>query len=338
MKLLLAILLLLIENLSFAQKASLDFSAIDYTVGLINASSPDTLAKKLTASYSSDLQKVRAIFRWITENIAYRTVNKYKRISPAKDLYYEIEEDTGALKPLNVRVAEQVLRKREAVCDGYSRLFQALCTYAGIRSEVIVGFARGDSRGGIKFRSNHSWNAVYIDSKWHLLDVTWASGFINFSGEFVKHFDESYFLASPKQFIYDHFPEDLQWTLLQDPPALREFHQSPFKHSAFIKHKIVSYKPSDGIIEASVGEKLVFEVETVDEAKDQLVVASGTIPESFLMSALWLFAKPNAIATGNKIRYSFTVEDAADKWLHIIYRGDVIMRYKLRVKKETAAK
>ena len=46
-------------------------------------------------------------------------------------------------------------------------------------------------------------------------------------------------LAPPMQFIQDHFPEDLQWTLLPDPPLVSEFHYSPFKHSAFIKHKIL---------------------------------------------------------------------------------------------------
>ena len=324
--------------MSFAQRYRADFSAIDYRVLSVNDTNPDSLARKLVASYTNDLQKVRAIFRWITENIAYKTSSRYKRVSSYRNSHIEIEDDdTGVLKPLNVRVAENVLRKREAVCDGYSRLFKTLCDAAGVRSQTIIGFARGENRGGIKFRSNHSWNAVYIDSAWHLLDVTWASGFMSFGGDFVKHFDEKYFLTPPDQFIQDHFPEDLQWTLLADPPTLREFHHSPFKHSAFIKHKILSYKPSDGIIEASVGDRLVFELET-SETKDNLMVASGNMSDSSLLSALWLFAKPSAIKTGNKLSYTYTVENAAEQWLHIIYKGDVIMRYKLRVKKDTVAR
>lgn len=324
--------------MSFAQRHRAGFSAIDYRVHAVNDTNPDSLALKLVASYTNDLQKVRAIFRWITENIAYKTSSRYKRISSSRNSFIEIgDDDTGALKPLNVRVAENVLRKREAVCDGYSRLFKSLCDAAGIRSEIIIGFARGDNRGGMKFRSNHSWNAVYIDSTWHLLDVTWASGFMSFGGDFIKHFDEKYFLTPPDQFIEDHFPEDLQWTLLPEPPTFREFRHSPFKHSAFIKHKILAYKPSDGIIEASIGDRLVFELET-SEAKDNLVVASGNISDSSLLSALWLFAKPSAVKTGNKLSYTYTVENAAEQWLHIIYKGDVIMRYKLRVKKDTVAR
>jgi Uncharacterized protein involved in cytokinesis, contains TGc (transglutaminase/protease-like) domain len=29
-----------------------------------------------------------------------------------------------------------------------------------------------------RFAVNHTWNSVYIDSTWYLLDVTWASGVV----------------------------------------------------------------------------------------------------------------------------------------------------------------
>lgn len=338
MKLLAGILFVLMVNTGFAQKRGVDFSLIDHQVWKINASSPDTLAYLLTTAYTTDLQKVRSIFRWITENIAYKTTGRYKKPVPVKNVFYEEDEDTGALKPLNLRVAENVLRKREAVCDGYARLFKTLCDYAGIPSEIITGFARADNRGSMKFRSNHLWNAVSIDGEWHLLDATWASGFISFGGDFVRHFDESYFLTPPKQFIQDHFPEDLKWTLLEDPPTLREFHQSPFKHTAFIRHKIVSYKPSNGIIEAAVGDKIVFELETAESGKDLVVASSGTIADSLLLPALFLSARPGAAVSGNRLSYTFTVQDPSEKWLQIIYKGDVVLRYKLRIKKDIAVR
>lgn len=336
MKMLVSILLIFFTNLSFAQRQHADFSAIDNRVLSMDASTPDSLALKLVASYSTDLEKVRAIFRWITDNISYKTYPRFKRVAPVISSFDDMKDDTGALKSLELRVAENVLRKREAVCDGYSRLFKVLCDIAGIRSEIIIGFARGDNRGGLKFRSNHTWNAVCIDSSWYLLDVTWASGFMSFSGAYIKQFDENYFLTPPSQFIQDHFPEDLKWTLLSDPPVLKEFNHSPFRFSAFIKNKILSYKPSDGLIEASLGDKLVFEVEAAD-AKNDLAVASWNLSDSSLISSQWLFAIPNAIKTGNKLSCTYTVDNVSDQWLHVIYNGDVIMRYKLHVKKEMAA-
>ena len=101
--------------MSFGQRTSSDFSSIDYKVRYIDVTRPDTLAYKLTAQYNTDLLKVRSIFRWITEHIAYRTAGRYKRLSPIKNTYFEVEEDTGALKPLNIRVAEQVLQKQTEI-------------------------------------------------------------------------------------------------------------------------------------------------------------------------------------------------------------------------------
>jgi hypothetical protein len=52
-----------------------------------------------------------------------------------------------------------------------------------MRGAIVIGV-------GQKFRSNHNWNAVYIDSAWYLLDVTWASGSLSYFGDaFIQHFD-----------------------------------------------------------------------------------------------------------------------------------------------------
>lgn len=53
---------------------------------------------------------------------------------------------------------------KTAVCEGYAKLFQYLCYCMGINATQIFGTASGGS---------HMWNAVCIDSKWYLTDVTW---------------------------------------------------------------------------------------------------------------------------------------------------------------------
>jgi len=50
--------------------------------------------------------------------------------------------------------------------------------YAGLYCVVLTGYAKGkDFKPGDSFKgeSNHSWNAVYIDDNWHLVDTKWAS-------------------------------------------------------------------------------------------------------------------------------------------------------------------
>ena len=50
--------------------------------------------------------------------------------------------------------------------------------YAGLYCVVLTGYAKGkDFKPGDSFKgeSNHSWNAVYIDDNWHLVDSKWAA-------------------------------------------------------------------------------------------------------------------------------------------------------------------
>ena len=321
----------------FSQSKSAAFNSIDWKIRSIEVATPDTLAKRLTESCVSDLEKVRAIFRWITENIAY-SVKSTRGGSPIRSKVSE-QDDTDdsitPLKPLNERVSDMVLKRKTAVCDGYTRLFKTLCDYAGICSEVITGYARTNiNRPGQKFLSNHSWNAVMVDSVWQLLDVTWASGFVSYSDEFVKYYDDYYFLTPPNLFILDHFPDELQWTLLPDPPTADEFYRTPFKCRAFLKYNIVSYFPKKGIINASVGDVIKIELET-DNPERNLQISRGpffdsakSFPES------WVFITSDRQPTTKKISYTYIVPSTNVEWLHLLYNDDVIMRYRINIRKE----
>src|SRR5688572_2514855 len=114
----------------FSQKTKTDFSEIDRRVQFVDAATPFLLAQQLTAECTTDLQKVRSIFKWITDNIAYRTNEPVSRRKKPRITEEEID-DTTLLKPLDERVAETVLANKVAVCDGYARLFKTLCNYAG---------------------------------------------------------------------------------------------------------------------------------------------------------------------------------------------------------------
>lgn len=335
MKGLLTLFFSLFIQLSFSQGQALNFSYIDRKVGSVNVSTPDSLAKELTASYTSDIEKLRSIFRWITDNIAYRTRNY---VGPRKSrIYHLVEEieDTGPeSNSLNERIALEVLQKREAVCDGYSRLLKVLCDRAGLRSEIITGYARTNmERVGAQFKSNHRWNAVLLDSVWHLMDVTWAAGYITYSDQFVKAYDNYYFLTAPEDFIRDHYPEDSRWTLLTNPPTLKEFYRTPFKHSAFSKYSILSFVPAKGIIEAAVGDTIKVELTLADItnrqiAPDTLKDDLHIMPVAYALEAL----KPSE-GDKRKISYSYAINSKDIEWLNIVYNDDVILRYKLNIRK-----
>ena len=293
--------------------------------------SPAALAASLTAACSNDEQKVKAIFYWITDNIAYRTspnVSRRNRSLPDIDE----ADDTAALKPLDERVAEKVLADRVAVCDGYARLFKTLCSYSGVQAEVVHGYARTEVTKRIqRFRPNHAWNAVMIDSAWHLLDVTWASGYITWHGnQFVRQLDQQYFLSSPAQFIREHYPDDLRWALMDDPPLMPEFRHSPFKQKSFSKYQIISYKPETGVIEVNKGDTVVVKLETADALKDSRVSSDPFLDTALYNSPTTALLIPSVV-NGN-ISYTYVANIDTVQWLYVLYNDDIILRYRLKIK------
>ena len=332
MKLLLSALLVLITNLAFSQAQSVNLNNIE------ELTSPATLAKILIASDTTDRQKVRSIFKWVTDNIAYNVKSFQNRArTSSTDYWLEEDDDTSAvLKPLNERVAEIVLKRRTAVCDGYARLFKTLCDYAGIRCETITGYAKTNlNRTGVQFKSNHKWNAVFIDSNWCLLDATWASGYINYRDEFEREYNAHYFLTPPDEFILDHYPEDLRWAFLPYAPTFKEFNYTPFKTAAFSRNYISSFKPENGIIEASVGDSIIIELETNRPKRNLWVIDIPYID----YNTIWVMqccgvGKPSNNIKGNKVSYTYRVTSEKVEWLNIIYDDEMIMRYKLNIKKD----
>ncbi|MGZ8540316.1 MAG: transglutaminase domain-containing protein [Chitinophagaceae bacterium] len=297
---------------------------------------PAALSQQLTSDCTTDLQKVRAIFDWIAGNISYRTrpSRSRRKIAP---VFIEEINDTAAIKPLDERVAENVLEDRLAVCDGYARLFKTLCSYSGIQAEVINGYARTEATKRIqRFRPNHSWNAVMIDSVWQLLDVTWASGYLTWQDEFVRHLDEQYFLSKPAQFIREHYPDDMRWTLMADPPLMPEFRHSPFKQKSFSKYQIIDYSPEKGVIEVSAGDTVLIELETANAGKDRQISSDPFLDTSIYTTTVSALLVP-FLQQGNKILYTYIADIPSVQWLYILYNDDIILRYKLKVNQSDPA-
>lgn len=310
----------------FSQVGQTNFYSIDSKVETIPVAKADTLARQLAALGKTDLQKVRAIFRWITENIDYnvRPFN-HSRKTPGQ-FYNEPDDNNLTLPPLDHRVAAKVLNTGVAFCEGYSRLFKTLCDHAGIKAEIIYGYARANNNR--RFAVNHAWNSVYIDSTWYLLDVTWASGVITYSNEYVRQYNDFYFLTPPHDFIRDHYPEDPGWTLLKDPPVYREYSQSPFRYSGYIKSGVSSYFPSKGVIEVAVGDSIYFELKAKKEVRNFFVSSSPVFD-----TALVLELSP-AAAMGEKLIFKYNITEATGEWLYVFCNEELALRYKLNIKKE----
>lgn len=305
---------------------------------------PALLAHQLTNPYQKERDKVEAVYRWVAQHISYRVPPAKKSAGTEKDYYEEFTDTGSVLLPLNDRVARHVLQKKTAVCDGYARLFKCLCDYAGLRCEIVRGYARTyRQRPGKYFRSNHSWNAVMIDSTWQLLDVTWASGyFTEGSNHFVPWFDEFYFLTPPQDFILDHFPEDLQWTLLKNFSLPEEFVNSPFKYAAFSRLNVKQSLPGGGIINCHAGDSIVFEI-TLPEAPLQFLVS--TLPDADTAASAQQHFQVFPEKSGVRAVYTYRPDFFAQRdshtlgdshWLYVILNEQVILRYYLNIKHEAS--
>lgn len=328
MRIIVAIHLLLFPVRFFAQS---DYYSIDSKVNDIPFADAKILAAQLSALGKTDKEKVRAIFRWITEHIDYN-VGIYNHNRKNTGLYYQEPDDSiAALPSLNERVAAKVLYKKIAFCDGYSRLFKTLCDHAGITCEIISGFARTNMNHSGRFGVNHIWNAVYLDSAWQLLDVTWASGFVSFANEYVRRYDDFYFLTPPGDFIRDHYPADTKWTLLSEIPVYREFKQSPFRYPGYAKAGITSYFPLKGIIEGASGDTVRIELQSRSLIRS-FTVSTSPIPDTTQNSQT-----VSADINGDKLSFNYIISSANDGWLYVFCNDELAMRYRLNLKTDMAA-
>ena len=153
----------------------------------------------LVKSNYSQEEKIQAFAKFITNNIAY---------------------GNRAKTPL------KCINSGEGVCQDYSELFKALCDISNIECHVVVGDGRNDSQDIGFYSSNHAWNAVKVNGKFQLFDLTWAAGGVSF-GDFTKKFKPLYFNTEPSVFILNHFPDDPNWQLLENPISKNNYIYAP---------------------------------------------------------------------------------------------------------------
>jgi len=210
-----------------------------------------TLSAYLTMPNRDERERARAIFRWITANIAYDAAARDDSLDP-----------------------EAVLRNRRAVCHGYAVLFAAVAESAGMNAEVIVGHSKKFQPAAYADAEpwlNHSWNAVEIDGEWQLVDCCWGAGYLDEHGRFVQRFTPHYFLAAPEVFVCDHLPADPKWQLVESPIPEQEYLQ------------LVQVRPPF----FDCGLRLVSHLSGRIDADGSVAVTIDAPPETLLLASLY---------------------------------------------------
>ena len=164
-----------------------------------------------------------SVFSWITENIAYDN-RKLKRLEEqvSNNSKGKSEFDSEAEK--RSYMLTQVLNDKKGVCDDYTLLFDTLLTRLGYESVVIEGYTK-DSDGRLNRNIGHSWTAVKTKGEWLLFDPTWAAGYTDDKGRYVKKYNPKWYAISPHEMLQTHMPYDPLWQLVDNPVRYRTFEQ-----------------------------------------------------------------------------------------------------------------
>ncbi|KAG8445541.1 hypothetical protein GDO86_010349 [Hymenochirus boettgeri] len=231
------------SNLKSLQIDIKAFEKLDaYAAKVTSNRSVDLLVRDLIKDAHTVLEKTRAIWIWICHHIEY---------------------DVDGLKNEKLRSTDpdDILRTRKGVCAGYSSLFEQMCSIAGVQCKSVSGYSKGAGYNiGQKFSGNtdHAWNAVYLNNRWHLLDSTWGAGKVSENAStFNFEYDEYYFLTHPALFIGNHFPEESNWQLLESELSLEEFEQMAYLRSYFYNNGLLSVQPNKAILETVNGKATI---------------------------------------------------------------------------------
>ena len=162
-------------------------SKLDYT----------DVAMQATAGCTDNLQKIRAIYKWVCEHIAYDT--SYR-----------------------IRTADACIQTGYGVCQAYCELFYQLAYVVGVKVEIISGLSK-NSQGEINPKG-HSWLFAYTtEDRGILLDPTWGAGSV-INGQFSWSTNPwLWFNVDPDWFILSHWTKDTSCQLIEHPMTEREF-------------------------------------------------------------------------------------------------------------------
>jgi len=154
----------------------------------------------------SPVETAYMLYKWEAENIVYDCYNfnhDRNKIDYSEDGTYNAGK---------------------GVCDGYAKIFLAMCTSLGLEAARVVGYSKsGDFYPGyMPSRADHAWNAVKIGGNYYVLDVTWGSGSCN-GDSYVKSLKDSYFCSNPDAFIRTHLPVEQKWQLVSPTITLEQF-------------------------------------------------------------------------------------------------------------------
>ncbi|WP_171596747.1 transglutaminase domain-containing protein [Marinifilum caeruleilacunae] len=234
----LSFVLISLATPSAQEKPVIKFGHIDKHV----RKTPDSVTYNLVKLHNylaepavTQSEAVRAFYFWIIKNISYK--NKIELLYDPKVLFY--------MGSNNCSTPVCVLKRKMAVCEGFSRLFQYFCQQSGIECYSISGYIT--KNGALQDRATHAWNVAKVDGVWFCFDLSWANAILHHTG--IKSKANEFFMATPEEFINTHMPLIPMWQFLENPVPLEIFNAGEDAIDRYIAETPKSYHFTDSIAE-----------------------------------------------------------------------------------------
>lgn len=304
----------------FSVASAQDFASVDRTVSAYptNFSSPDKLAEKINADFSSDSAKARAIYTWIAKNVRYDLAEfRSNQGGKVAFTYRTPEEKEKKLKQYNLDLAVRTMRTRKGVCRGYTALYDRIAGLAGLETITIPGTSKSHPAhiGKLPTAADHIWNAVKIKGEWKFIDVTWGSGSVDSqTGKFVNKFNPAYFFTDPDLFFLNHFPDDKKWLLTERSP--QEFASLPLFSGEYIAADYAITFPKSGILPNN--HIIPFKIQQLD---------TDRVAYAFSRDGKIRIAEVKK--TGNISEFEVPIEKGASGYLTVFIDQESVATYKI---------
>ncbi|MDX9801779.1 MAG: transglutaminase domain-containing protein [Spirochaetia bacterium] len=256
------------------------------------------VAARLTSGTADQFYKAKIIHDWICDNIAYDAESYF----------------SGKIKPQDYK---SVLKNKIAVCAGYSELFLQMCTLAGVEAIVISGYSKGFGyRGNMSRESDHAWNAVNINKKWYLFDVTWDAGYLD-RKSYIKNYSTEYLFPDSRAFLYSHLPEKKEHQYYAPALSAEDFQKEPYIRWRFFQYGL-GLKSDNLKYSNVIDDTFSFEI-TVNNPGVLLSNSLRTLQQSEVRGASWQERK------GAAITFFYDVPDTGE------YEGMVFARWRSEI-------
>jgi len=237
------------------------FDRVDDIVGTYkNITSIEELVQRIDRDFKTKLEKAKATYSWIASNISYKTEIFY--IEMPKTYYVTDKNDfERRIKKENEAIIQKTFKTRKAVCNGYSLLFKKMSDLLGLESEVILGYIKSSPQeiGVLATQKNHAWNAVKINNRWMMLDITYGSGYA-LNDVWQSKLSNHFFDIKKEVIRMTHFPEKPFWQEYLDLKPLDEFCDLPLYSTAFFNTNFEILSPTIGEIEIQNKNKIQLKI------------------------------------------------------------------------------